>query len=235
MKWTSEMTARLKELYTSHTNREIATITGWAYKNIMNKGKNIGLKKAAGTKSRAAGSTPWTKQKITYLTDHFFVKTNQQLANDLGFKITVVRNKASELGLKRIDMEYWSKEQIEFLQANFRTMGDMDIVHHFTKHWPKNKKWTRSHISKKRKQMNLHRTPEEVALLVTKNVSPGGASFTIIRNSASTRLPDNYVAMFLAWRDPEKRREVLKYPDLIDLKRKQIQLNRTIKEVKNGR
>jgi len=51
-----------------------------------------------------------------------------------------------------------------------------------------------------------------------------------IRNSGSLNLADGYVATTLAWRDPEGQKELLtNYPELIDLKRTQLQLNRTIK------
>jgi len=50
------------------------------------------------------------------------------------------------------------------------------------------------------------------------------------RNSASNNLTDRYVANTVAWRNAELADEILQYPEIIDLKRKQLQLNRAIKQ-----
>lgn len=48
------------------------------------------------------------------------------------------------------------------------------------------------------------------------------------RNSGSINLPDGYVAALLSVRNPELRTELMKRPDLLELKRQSIQLNREI-------
>lgn len=228
------MEAKLRSLYQTHTNREIAALTGWQYRDVMYKGKNLGLKKFPGVKSKACGVTPWPDHKLQFLKDNFHIMTNPQLANALGITLTVLRNKARELGMKRIEMEYWNADQVKFLIDNFRILGDVEIMHHFEKHYPKAKSWTRSHINKKRRQMNLVRTQDEIDTIVTRNVSKGGPSFTILKNSSSVNLTDGYVANCIAWRDPELKAEVLKHSELLNLKRQQIRLSREIKEVRNG-
>lgn len=49
-------------------------------------------------------------------------------------------------------------------------------------------------------------------------------------HSASVGLSDNYVAGILSHKQPELREEIKKYPELIELKRQQIILNRNINE-----
>lgn len=51
----------------------------------------------------------------------------------------------------------------------------------------------------------------------------------MLRNSASVNLTDNYVANTLAWHDPQGQAAMLKHPELIELKREQLKLARTIK------
>lgn len=46
--------------------------------------------------------------------------------------------------------------------------------------------------------------------------------------SPAVNLSDNFVAFILAQKNPELRSELLKYPELIEVKRRQIQLNRLI-------
>lgn len=235
MIWTKEMDDTLRFLYPTHTNHEISDLTGWTYYAIGGRAKNLNLRKDLATKQRSGGITPWTDDQIKFIQDNYLLLTNRELANALGYKLTVVRIKKAELGLKRIRMEYWSNEMTQFLIDNYKTLGDVEIMNHFIKYHPKKKAWTRSHINKKRRQLNLHRTPEEIEVIVSRNVSAGGPSYTIDRNSSSKNMHDNWVAGLIAWRNPALRKEVLKHPDLIKLKREQIKLSRAIKEVKNGR
>lgn len=234
MRWTTNMVADLVRLYPTHTNREIAALKGWDYSDVMNKGKNLGLKKLPAVKSKAAGVTPWTNEQLTFLKNNFSKLTNKELASALGYRITVVRNKTRELGLSKFEIEYWSDEMISFLKSNYQTLGDMEILHYFNQHHPKKKGWRRFAIGKKRKQLGLHRTPEEIAKIVSRNVSKGGPSFTIEQNSSSKNMADGWVANLIAWRDPELKKLLLKHPDLIELKRNQIKLSRAIKEVNNA-
>lgn len=48
------------------------------------------------------------------------------------------------------------------------------------------------------------------------------------RNSSATLLKDRYVANCIAWRDEDLKAELLKHPELLEIKRQQILLNRTI-------
>lgn len=55
-------------------------------------------------------ATVWTNEMISSLKENFYKKTNQQLAEMLGLRLTVTRNKCRELGLKRMMLEYWNDE-----------------------------------------------------------------------------------------------------------------------------
>lgn len=181
-----------------------------------------------------ANATLWTDEMITFLKEHFFQLTNKQLADALQLRLTVTRNKCRELGLKRMELEYWSKDQVQFLKDNYKTMGDVEIMEVFMQRWPKTKGWKRGAIRKKRKQMNLERTPAEIDAITARHIAKGGRSYTIEKNSSSRNMHASWVAGLIAWRDPQLKKEVLKHPELIELKRQQILLQRTIKKAKQN-
>lgn len=175
-------------------------------------------------------ATAWTHKMIKFLKDNYQSMTNRQLAKALNLRLTVTRNKLRELGLKRMDLEYWSKAQIEFLGKNYKKMGDVEMMEVFIKRWPKLKGWKRGAIWKKRKQMGLIRTAKQKAKLASKNSSPGGRSFTIERNSSSKNMHPVWVAQRIAWRDQELQKELIKNAALIDAGRALIKLKRVIKQ-----
>jgi hypothetical protein len=55
------------------------------------------------------------------------------------------------------------------------------------------------------------------------------------RNSASMNLSDAFIANCIAWHDKEGASEILKHPQIIEVKRQQIILNRTIYEQQQKR
>lgn len=117
------------------------------------------------------------------LEDHQFIrenwpqKTNQELATALGFKLTRLRNELASMGLKRMEQEYWTPDQVKFLKSNYKVLGDAEIAKMLQQQFPKSKKWTKSHISKKRGYLNLSRTPEEVKAILTRNLRLGNSGF----------------------------------------------------------
>ena len=160
--------------------------------------------------------------------------TNAQLAEGLKLKLTIVRMKCAELGLKHIDLQYWTEEQIKFLRKNYKTTGDVEIAEALQKLFPREKKWTKKHVSKKRQLLGIHRSQKQIHVIACRHSSPGGRSRTIEKNSSSTSLHDGLMALYIAWRDPELQKELRKYPEILDVKRKQILLNRIIIKAKNG-
>jgi hypothetical protein len=124
-------------------------------------------------------ATEWTDEMIEFLKNNWQLKTNQQLADALGLRKTVTRNKLKELGLKRMKLEYWNKEMIEFLKKSYKHMGDVEIMKFFTANYPKIKGWKRNAIAQKRKYLGLTRTQRQSAAIVKRNVQKGGPSHTI--------------------------------------------------------
>lgn len=172
----------------------------------------------------------WTDEMISSLKRNFYKKTNKELAKLLGLNLTVTRNKCRELGLKRMTLEYWNKEMVQYLKDNYKTKGDVEIMEYFEVYFPKAKGWRRTAIHQKRKYLGLHRTKDEYKKIISVNVSPGGRSCTIDKNSSSKNMHPKWVAQQLAWRDPEMQHELMKHPEIIEAGRSLIKLKRATKE-----
>lgn len=156
--------------------------------------------------------------------------TNQEIADALRLKKTVVRMKAYELGLQRMQLEYWTPVMVKYLKDNYKSKGDVEIMNYFKKHYPKSKGWKRNAIHKKRKYLKLHRTEKQLANIIRKNCAKGGPSYTIDKNSSSKNMHSRWVAQQIAWRNPQLQKELIKHPDIIELAKLNILLNREIKK-----
>ena len=232
--FTAEMDALLCELYPHTSNKKIAELTGWDVEALWRRSVKLGLKKTRACKAKTANATEWTENMISYLRHNFFTQTNRQLADSLNVGLTVLRNKTHELGLVRNIVDPWNAEQSAYLVANYRSMGDVEISEQLQQLWPGKRLWTKKRVNKKRQLLGLHRTKEQIEAIIAKHVAPGGRSFTILQNSSSLNLCDSYVAGLIAWRDKDLQKELLKYPDILEVKRQEIKLSRAIKGVKNA-
>ena len=176
----------------------------------------------------------WTDDEIKFLKENFQRLNSFQLAAALGKKRTIVRMKYAELGLAKMKLEYWNKEMVQFLRDHYKTTGDVEMAKIFQQKFPKNKKWTKQHIMKKRMQLNLLLTKKEWFDIVSKQATPGSKSSTILKNSSSVSLHDSWVAQMVVGPRSKNAQEiiaeVLKQPELIKLKRAQILLNRELKK-----
>lgn len=260
----------------------------------------------------------WSLDEINFIKGFFEALTNKELADALGLKITMVRMKCYELGLKRMELEYWTNAQIKFLRSNYKRIGDKELADIFNKKWVKVKGWTHKHIEKKRKYLKLNRTQRQIAAIRQRNVEKGrfamcpvkawkvrgvapendirywrkdgsNEKFPVIkisgkwlhwnrwawerefgpvpagmnvvfkdgnpynraienlellthaqlsfRNSlkSSKGLSDNYIAGILSHNNPGIRKELLQDKELLETKRLQLQLNRTIKSLSDGK
>lgn len=115
----------------------------------------------------------WTKEQEKYILRNWATSTNRELANDLGITLTLVRMKCYEMGLKKIELEYWTEKQVEFLITFYKLIGDKEIASIFNRNWPKNKTWTNKQIEKKRKYLKLVRTEKEKNKIHQRNVDHG--------------------------------------------------------------
>lgn len=181
-------------------------------------------------------SETWFPARIIWLFCNVYNYPNQVLANRLGLKLTTVRNKIYELGLQRIEkVPPWAPEMTSALKKMYKTKGDVEIASILTYLYA-NRPFTKKNICKKRQLLNLHRTEEEVFKIASANASPGGRSFTILKNSCSENLHDNWVVQQIAWRDKDLQGEIKNnYPELISAYKTMLKLRRSLKEKENGK
>lgn len=256
---------------------------------------------------KAYNAIDWTTEMISFLKINHLKMNNKQLANGLGLKLTATRTKLYELGLFRMELEYWTEEQTLFLRENYKVIGDVELAEIYNSAYYKKKGWTNKHIEKKRRYLKLKRTDVEKEKIKERNVDQGrfsvnhwkrwfeakakpgtiriwttqdGYPYKVIKvpegfihyapfcfesyfgpvpkgyivsfldsnqmnvfienltlitreeharkNTGSAILSDNYVIGMLSHKHPEIRKELAKHPELIELKRKQLLLNRKI-------
>ena len=223
----------IRENYSQMSCQEIASELKRPKLSVYAFANRMGIEKRTGF-GRFWNKTEWTEEMIAFLKSNFHKMTNAELASALNLKITIVRLKCASLGLRRFDPAYWNEEQVQFLKNNYRFLGDVEIAEKMQLLFPKNKPWTKSHISKKRRYLQLNRTSKEVQSIISKNCAPGGRQYTIDKNSSSKNMHDSWVAMLIAWRNPALRKEILKNRELLEIKRTQIILSREIKKLKSA-
>lgn len=210
----------------SMLRRSVASVHTLAYRLALSKFT---------VRGRGSNRIVWSGQMLEFLKKNYRLMSNKKLAAALGLKLTVVRMKLYQLGLQRMQLHTWTAEEIKYLKRNYRKMGDVEIADNMQVLFPKEKKWTKQHISKKRGYLGLNRTAGEYAAIRTKNSSPGGSAYTIHRNSSSITMHDSWVAQKLAWRNRQMADHYKKnHPELIELKRAELTLRRTIKTLSNG-
>lgn len=116
-----------------------------------------------------------------FLRAHFHLLCNRELAEMLGHKLTLVRTMCYEMGMKRIDLEYWTDEQVMFLKKNYQVMGDSELAEIFELKWKKEKGWSKKHIEKKRRYLNLKRTDKEKDDIRQRNIEMGRFAMCPVR------------------------------------------------------
>lgn len=119
------------------------------------------------------GKVIFSEYEIQFLKDNFKNMTNKQIADALELKKTTIRMKAYELGLQRLEMEYWPDEAVKFLKENYHKIGDRELSRIFNKEFPKNKNWTSRHIQKKMGYLGLKRTKLDWFMIKERNRNNG--------------------------------------------------------------
>lgn len=115
----------------------------------------------------------WQDWQINFLRDNYKHFTARDLAAAVGLKMTVVRMKLYEMGLKKFEVYYWTKEQEEYLIQNYKKLGDVELAEIYTRRWKKKGGWTEKHIAKKRGYLNLTRTKDEISNIRKRNTRQG--------------------------------------------------------------
>ncbi|MCT3661071.1 HNH endonuclease [Elizabethkingia anophelis] len=113
---------------------------------------------------KAVNKIIWLESEIDLLKNNWSKITNKELFLLLNKPISEhsMRVKLYEMGLYKLELEFWTVEQIEFLKENYKRIGDTELAEIFNKNYPKKKGWTKKHIEKKRRYLNLKRTSEEL-------------------------------------------------------------------------
>lgn len=134
------------ENYPHLSNQEVAYTYGLKLDQVKYLGKKYGLKKTRDAKSSASGKIVLTKDQEDFLRSNWDKMTNRQLAKALGLNLTTTRSRLYALGLKRMEMEYFTEEMEDFLRDNYREIGDVEMAEMFEEIYPKKKPWTEKHI-----------------------------------------------------------------------------------------
>ena len=120
------------------------------------------------------GKVTYTDAENEFIRSNFDTMTNSELAAALGVKITHLRMHCyNVLGLKRMELQYWTQEQVEFLRGNYKRMGDTEIAELFALKYPKAKGWSKKHIEKKRRYLKLKRTKKQIKGILQRNIDRG--------------------------------------------------------------
>jgi hypothetical protein len=114
-----------------------------------------------------------SEEQSGFVRENFHRMTNPQMAKALGVKLWQVRYALYPLGIRRMELEYWTEEQVEFLRANYREIGDKELAEMFSERWHKKKGWSKKHIEKKRRYLKLKRTEAERGRILIRNRSQG--------------------------------------------------------------
>ncbi|WP_020603225.1 HNH endonuclease signature motif containing protein [Spirosoma spitsbergense] len=221
--------------------------------------KELGLKRSSGALSRRLVETwknrdgTWLESEKQYLVDNWQAKTKEEMATALGRTPSAVKSMGQkEMGLKK------TKESLRaimkrkgnggtFRKGNmpYNTIyGDEQVIRiRKNKNGP-SYKWIRTGFKQWKQyhvwvweatngpvpddQMVTFRNGDQMDCSI-ENLMLTTRAEHAIRHSASLNLTDGFVANTIAYRDKELKEEILKYPELIELQRTKIQLNRLIK------
>lgn len=115
----------------------------------------------------------FTQFEQCFMRVHFHAMTNRQLSDMLGHKLTLVRMQCYAMGLKRMELEYWTDEQVQFLKDNYKLYGDSELAEMYEVKWHKGKGWSKKHIEKKRRYLALQRTAGEKYAIYERNKAMG--------------------------------------------------------------
>ena len=98
----------------------------------------------------------WTRQEVAYLRANYRDTTLSDLAMHLHVAPSTVRNKLLLMGLdtdnSRRGRRMWTKEEIDYLRANFPTMTAIDIADHIGCSNPT--------VARKAMELGLEKSPE---------------------------------------------------------------------------
>ncbi len=115
----------------------------------------------------------YTRKMTRFVNKNFGRLSNKEIAKAMRCSIGTVRKHCHNSGLLRMELEYWTKEQILFLKKNYTRYGDKELAEIFNKKWHKQKGWSFKHIEKKRLYLKLKRTPAQLRKIRERNKKRG--------------------------------------------------------------
>jgi hypothetical protein len=157
---------------------------------------------------------------------------NGEIGKMFGAALSTISWRRSQLGLRKMELHKWNDKEIEWLKKLYKVMGDLEIALIFDEAFPKEKSWTLKHIEKKRNYLGLHRTKEELRQIKRRNAMFGHWAVHQRITQQTDTLTTNILTLYFTGKTKyhQLKEEVQKRPELLELKRTQILLNRTIKQ-----
>ncbi|QIP16796.1 HNH endonuclease [Spirosoma aureum] len=250
--WETKTTQEIAEAL----NRPKAGVQTYAWRFLKLK-KSPEAKFMAASKGQQSRKDAYTEAEKQYLRDHWQTMTIQQMADALGRKAGSVKSMGQKkMRLKKTheSLSTLSKRLNagQFKKGSISSNAILDeampirIRHSHKKRGGLAYKWIR--VAWKKWIMyhvylweQAYGPAPEGMIVVFKNKDTMDCRLDnlelitrqehAIRNSGSINLPDGYVAHLLAVRNPELQQELLQYPELLELKRNQIHLERTLKQL----
>lgn len=115
----------------------------------------------------------FSEDEIQFLKENFHSMTNEEMIQKLNCTLTVLKNKKNQLGLKKMNLEYWTPEQIQYLKNHYKQKGNKELVKDFTDRWHKEKGWHHRHMTKKMMQLGLYRNKQDLFNITERNRQQG--------------------------------------------------------------
>lgn len=203
-------------------------------------------------KLRPANHKPYTHKEIKIIIDNYLVLSNKDIGKIIGRSMDSVKNKLPQLRLKRsaktlkyLSDKYASKTQFKKGSTPLNTVlkGSVSIrpdkkgrLYKYVK-TGNIRGWQYLHIIKWIEKYG--NVPKRKVLACVdgnslncdpKNWEPITKIENLERNSGRKDLTDKYVINMLTVRNPDLKEKIKQYPELIELKRTELLLKRTINE-----
>ncbi|GAB3177545.1 hypothetical protein [Telluribacter humicola] len=225
----------LRANYKSESRRQMSQVLGRSVQSISTKAFKLGISArpapSAAKQSRSGVRTLFSQEDKAYIRNNYMHLSNEQLARTLKIPPSTLRAHLYRHGLRRNEPAVaWTPEQEAIVKAHYAEKGDVELAELLNALFPDDKRtFSKKSVWKKRSLLGLIRTPEQVKSIMQSAFNRARCD-TIIQNSGSLNYSDGYVAYALATkRNPELIPEMLKHPELIELKREQLKLNRLLK------
>lgn len=138
-------------------------------------------------KAKAKIPVKWDQSELDFLRNNYYSMTWNELTKAIQslrpeVELPAIRHQCRRMGLAKCIQIRWSKEDIEFLRSNYKTMGNIEIAEILTEKGRsyrmidgKNvvRKFTKKNIEKKIKLLKLVRTEEDLKFIRQHNFEIG--------------------------------------------------------------